>query len=396
MTYRVVIPFALICGVLCAFASSVRAQAPAPVTPVAAAPVMRVFAPPPACRPKTPAKPAAAKAPSQALFDAFGVLRRERTDADTLSKEARDALMRAGVRVHDLNAARLLREAPGGGRAWVVPVADVTPLLGGLFARCITVPRRSKPPRAAQRRAAARRAAARRAAARRALRRRRAPRVPGPVLVVPPRTVPAMPLDFGPVPFGSYPPEALDGTPKEGLVVVAQGNVPAGGGGTHKQLIRGLSAPVVAPCSGPKHGLVGVSGIVPDGVGAAFLTSADGTAVKAEVKDNAYAFLVAPAKGRDAWAPRYVVWTGGDGTPHVQQVALGNLPARLCKALSNRQRPAAIALTPRLGPGAFPSLPGRLHPALVAPGPVLVAPGAVPPGPLPAPRPSRPPRPRRP
>jgi hypothetical protein len=61
--------------------------------------------------------------------------------------------------------------------------------------------------------------------------------------------------------------------------------------------------------------MLSVSGIVPDGVGAAFLTSPDGTAVRADVKDNAYAFVVPRTEQAEE---RYVVWTGGDGTPHVQ------------------------------------------------------------------------------
>jgi len=352
LTHRVVIPFALICGVLAALASTVRAQSPVPAMPepLPATPVL-IRAPVPfdigpACRRPAPSKPAAPKAPSRALFDAFGILRRERTDADTLSKAAREALTRAGVRVHDLNTARLLRETRGGGRAWVVPVADVTPLLAGPFAGCVVVPSRARPPRRSQRRPA-----------------------------------PAARVPFGPAPFPVYAPQLLDGKPQEGLVVIAEGDVPGGGGGTHKQLIRGLAAPAVAPCSGPKHDLVGVSGIVPDGVGAAFLTSADGTAIKADVKDNGYAFLVAPAKGREAWAPRYVVWTGGDGTPHVQQVSLGNLPARLCRHLAAQRAKKLIGLTPSPATGPFAAAPGVLRPALPVPR---------------APRPSRPPRPRRP
>ena len=35
-----------------------------------------------------------------------------------------------------------------------------------------------------------------------------------------------------------------------------------------------------------------VSGVVPDGVAAAYLTAPDGTAVRADVADNAYAFVV--------------------------------------------------------------------------------------------------------
>jgi hypothetical protein len=57
--------------------------------------------------------------------------------------------------------------------------------------------------------------------------------------------------------------------------------------------------------------------IVPDGVSAAFLTAPDGTAVRADVKDNAYEFLVPRPRVLEQ---RYVVWTGGDGTPHVQPV----------------------------------------------------------------------------
>jgi hypothetical protein len=70
--------------------------------------------------------------------------------------------------------------------------------------------------------------------------------------------------------------------------------------------------------------MLGVSGLVPDGVPAAFLTRADGTAVRADVKDNAYAFVVPRPKGYET---TYVVWTGGDGTPHVQPV--GGFPPRL-------------------------------------------------------------------
>lgn len=39
-------------------------------------------------------------------------------------------------------------------------------------------------------------------------------------------------------------------------------------------------------CAGPDHAMLGVSGIVPNGVPAVFLTAPDGTAVKADVKDN--------------------------------------------------------------------------------------------------------------
>jgi hypothetical protein len=223
-----------------------------------------------------------------------------------------------------------------------VPVADVTPLLG--IARMIctpTVPRAVRPRGAVRRRAAARRRPARGVL-------RIATPVPFPVDVRP-----ATPVPFGPAPFPAYAPIPYDGKPQEGLVVVAEGDAPAGGGGVHKRLIRGLAAPAVAPCAGPKRDLVSVSGIVPDGVGSVFLTSADGTAVKTGVQDNGYAFLVPPGKGREAWAPRYVVWTGGDGTPHVQQVALSRLPSRLCKAVT-RRRNAVVEVTPSGGVEAGP------------------------------------------
>ena len=63
--------------------------------------------------------------------------------------------------------------------------------------------------------------------------------------------------------------------------------------------------------------MLSISGIVPNGVPAAFLTAPDGTAVRADVKDNGYEFLLPDQRTTEA---RYVVWTGGDGTPHVQPV----------------------------------------------------------------------------
>jgi hypothetical protein len=319
----------------------------------------------PACAPRVPRAPAA-KAPSQALLDAFGILRRERTDADMLPKRALDELKRRGIQVADPQSARLLRTTVSGGHAWVVPVADVTPLL---VAR-LTCRVPARPPSAAVRRAAARRARAR-ARGRQA----RPRRLPRPVPVRPTLVVPATPVPFGPAPmFPVAPPIAFDGKPQEGLVVVADGDAPAGGGGAHKQLIRGLAAPAVEQCAGPKRDLVGVSGIVPDGVGSVFLTSADGTAVKTEVKDNAYAFLVPPATRRDAWSPRYVVWTGGDGTPHVQQVAIGGaIPSRVCRSIAGRRGAEALQLTPSPGlDSRGPLLFAPAPPALRVPSPVRV------------------------
>ena len=75
--------------------------------------------------------------------------------------------------------------------------------------------------------------------------------------------------------------------------------------------------------------MLSISGIVPNGVPAVFLTAPDGTAVRADVKDNGYEFLL--PKQRTA-EQRYVVWTGGDGTPHVQPVvAFGRWTAKACE-----------------------------------------------------------------
>jgi hypothetical protein len=134
--------------------------------------------------------------------------------------------------------------------------------------------------------------------------------------------------------------------PHPGLAVVAVDGAAAGAGGRLEDLVRGREDVAIDPCGGPGRNLLSVSGIVPDGVSAAFLTSPDGTAVRADVTGNAYAFVVAPAKTAEQ---RYVVWTGGDGTPHVQQVALGGLPARICTRLATRRVKDLIQLTP--GPG---------------------------------------------
>jgi hypothetical protein len=103
--------------------------------------------------------------------------------------------------------------------------------------------------------------------------------------------------------------------PRPGLAVVALDGAPAGAGGRLEDLVRGREPVALDPCGGPGHDMLSVSGIVPDGVAAAFLTSPDGTAIRADVNDNAYAFVVPRAKRPEE---RYVVWTGGDGTPHVQ------------------------------------------------------------------------------
>jgi hypothetical protein len=116
--------------------------------------------------------------------------------------------------------------------------------------------------------------------------------------------------------------------PREGLAVVALGGAPAGGGGALRDLVRGIAPVATDPCAGPGRDMLGVSGIVPDGVAAVFLTAPDGSAVRADVQDNGFSFVV-PATRRPE--PRYVVWTGSDGTPHVQPVpAFAGWPRGLC------------------------------------------------------------------
>ena len=108
--------------------------------------------------------------------------------------------------------------------------------------------------------------------------------------------------------------------------------------------------------------MVGISGVVPDGVPAAFLTSQDGTAVRADVADNGYAFLVKPDLRPEQ---RYVVWTGSDGTPHVQPVVtFGVMRARTCATTAKLTQ-----AMPRVSPdGLFGcAAPTAVNPKLVIP-----------------------------
>jgi hypothetical protein len=135
--------------------------------------------------------------------------------------------------------------------------------------------------------------------------------------------------------------------PREGLAVVATGGAAAGGGGALDDLVRGRAPASVETCAGPNHDMLSVSGIVPNGVAAAFLTAPDGTATRADVKDNGYQFLIPAPK---TVGERYIVWTGGDGTPHVQPIgAFGAIPAAACKRVSS----SAFAKAPRVTPSAF-------------------------------------------
>ena len=143
--------------------------------------------------------------------------------------------------------------------------------------------------------------------------------------------------------------------PREGLAVVAIGDAASGGGGALDDLVRGRSPATVTPCAGADHSMLSISGIVPNGVPAVFLTAPDGTAVRADVKDNGYEFLL--PKQRTA-EQRYVVWTGGDGTPHVQPVvAFGRWTAKACASAAKLSQSMA-----RVSPDA---LPGCVTPPII-------------------------------
>jgi hypothetical protein len=284
--------------------------------------------------------PAVAPAP-QNLLDAFGVLRRERADADALPASALQALRQRGLEPFDPAAARLLRQTGDGGRAWVVPVRDVPSNAGTVFVLSCVMRTLSR-----QRQALAQMMRARRRHAQRGVRRTPvAPATTAPA--APPATEPAAttpttePTATAPsaVPTTPAAPTTINKpTPHPGLAVVALGGAPAGAGGRLEDLVRGREPVAIDPCGGPNHDMLSVSGIVPDGVGAAFLTSPDGTAVRADVKDNAYAFVVPrPTRAEQ----RYVVWTGGDGTPHVQPLGSPVFFGRVrCATPADRQPPA--------------------------------------------------------
>ena len=141
--------------------------------------------------------------------------------------------------------------------------------------------------------------------------------------------------------------------PREGLVVVATGDAASGGGGALDDLVRGRAPVTLAPCAGADHSMLSISGIVPNGVPAVFLTAPDGTAVRADVKDNGYEFLL---PNQRSYEQRYVVWTGGDGTPHVQPiVTFATMPARACKSSAKlSQSVARVSPDALSGCGALP------------------------------------------
>ncbi len=247
---------------------------PAMPSVVMAAPVEAI------CRPRDRAKPAPATAPpSDALKNAFGILRRDRNDDDALPAKALAALKASGLKPVDPQSARLLRSA-GAAKAWVVPVPDV----GAGFFRC-------------------------------------APR----------RAVKA----------------------REGLAVVSLGAAPAGGGGALIELQRGTATAALDPCAGAGRNMLSVSGIVPDGVDGVFITAADGGATRADVHDNGYSFVLARPQ---RFEPRYIVWTGSDGKPHVQPLVAPPVfrtgPRGACPKLGGDQ----VRVTPSPG-GSFCGAP---------------------------------------
>ncbi len=207
------------------------------------------------------------------------------------------------------------------------------------------------------------------------------------------------------------------GGASEGLAVVSLGGAAAGGGGALRNLQRGQAPVAVDPCAGTGRDMLGVSGIVPDGVEAVFITAADGTATRADVHDNGYVFVLArPTR----LAVRYVVWTGRDGAPHVQPLPpTGLAGSRVVCARKVVERPrvtpdgsqsgcTAFGVTPRVatpgvrifGPLGRPPRAGRAArrrlrrvPAPARPPRTLRDPAPAAPGTLPPAAPAlRPPR----
>ena len=191
------------------------------------------------------------------LLHAFGILRRAATPDDALPEEALTALRRARP-----GALRPRRRAPGPHDAR-------------------RRPRVGRPDPRRPRHAPAAGAAAARAARRR-----------------------LQPEDAGARAAGARAPSPAAGAGRRryaahpGLALVALGGAPVGAGGRYEDLIRGREHVALDPCGGPGHDMLSVSGLVPDGVPAAFLTSPDGTAIRADVKDNAYTFVVPRSAAR--------------------------------------------------------------------------------------------------
>jgi hypothetical protein len=344
LTLPAVAALALAClllGTLAAFANGatpthVRYAVAVPVAPAEPPPLPDAGPCGPAPATKATDKAPAAQPVPQNLLDAFGVLRRAPTGDDALPATALNALRIRGLEPFDPAAARLLRTTADGGHAWVVPVRDARTLATS-YARC-AVPV-SSPTSAARERARA----------------RARQRARGHAAAVARPATPAVPL--APTPAVPSPAPKPAAGPQPGLAVVALGGAPSGAGGRLSDLVRGRETVSVAACAGPNKDMLSVSGIVPDGVPAAFLTTADGAAVRADVKDNAYAFVVPAAKAREQ---RYVVWTGGDGTPHVQPLpAFFSAPPTRCAATSRFPVVSPNAIAPGLVVPVRPRVPQR-------------------------------------
>ena len=377
LTFPAVAAVAIASILLGALAALADGRSVTPVSGKLARPPATVVLPP-AC-PAAGAQPPAAAPVPQPILDAFGVLRRERTPDDAVPVAALRALRARGLEPFDRAAARLLRRTDTGGRAWVVPVRDVAGS-GVIGLRCILRDRAPHPARPQTAPAT--------------------PVAPGaPSTPAPPATVPKpAPPAAAPGPRTPVPPAAsaplpiapADAKPRPGLAVVAVDGAPAGAGGRLEDLVRGRADLAIDPCAGPGRNMMSVSGIVPDGVPAAFLTSPDGTAVRADVKDNAYAFVVPRPRTAER---RYVVWTGGDGTPHVQPLAAPVFAGRYrcpSAAVLDRRPPVVspdgsglcghfaptvpLPVAPRMRP---PSLVLDAAPCVVAPATAPLAPPAV-------------------
>ena len=144
---------------------------------------------------------------------------------------------------------------------------------------------------------------------------------------------------------------------REGVVVVAVGDAASGGGGALDDLVRGRAPVTLAPCAGADHSMLSISGLVPNGVPAVFLTAPDGTAVRADVKDNGYEFLL---PNQRSYEQRYVVWTGGDGTPHVQPiVTFAAVRASACKSSAKLTQSVARVSPEGMFPCAGAPLAGK-------------------------------------
>ncbi len=308
MTHRHVVPLALVLGLLAAVASASGARAATTPKAPPAAPLPRPAAPAKYAVPDCGKKQ---NAPSGRLSRNFSILRRPHAAADTLPKDVVRQLQARGVRLPDVNAARLLRTTTGGGKAWVIPVADVSVMtrpFGCVAAAPAPAPLPTRAPR-------------------RSTKPRYRPAVPAPA--PPPSALPALVTGAN-----GILPALRPAKREEGLVVMATGDAGAGGGGALSDLLAGQAPPSVRNCVGRSFNLVSVSGMVPDGVDQVYLTKSDGTAVKSDVEDNGYSFVVPAAARRSRIGDlRFLVWTAANGVPKVQPVTITQLPQRFCRRM---------------------------------------------------------------